>query len=294
MLLFACFLRRRDLYGLAKETRQSGFWLKLKMRLKTVGDIRIAAVIAATGLLIDFGVGQNWGPPDREMFVALPFLVYCLLRLIFWLANTDQRRRAVCALLLVLVGYRVVRTAQRLHQPFAPIYMPLITVNVIGSLVPPVERMREAAGLPVLTFASPDVGGTMLFGENLRVIDLGMLCDRRLARTGYVDAAQYILDQRLPEVIEVHSYWTLLTKVGESQEFYGKYLPVVINRKRYFVRRDVFEKFAPMTMTRSFTPRGHPQPEDDADTGAAVVYPNYGEGDYRINKMYGSYAVFRP
>jgi hypothetical protein len=294
VLLFACFLRRKDLYDTAKRARQSEFWVKLQSHFQPAGDTQIAVVIAVTGLLIDFGVGQNWGPPDRELFVALPFLIYILLRLTFSLANNYERRRAVYVLLLVLVGYRVVRTSQRLQNPYAPVYMPMITVKVISTLVPPVERMRRAAGLQVLTFASPDVGGPMLFGENLHVIDLGMLCDRRLAQTGYISASQYILKERLPEVIEIHSFWTLLAQVGDSQELYREYVPVVIDRKRYFVRRDVFGEFAPMTVTRAFTQSGHPQPEDDADVGAQVVYPDYGEGDYRINKVYGTYAVFRP
>jgi hypothetical protein len=237
---------------------------------------------------LDFAVGQNWGPPDRELFSTLPFLVYVAMRAIWGVARSERNRNIVAVVLVLLVGYRTVRTAQRLASPDAPLYMPLITVNNIAGLAPPVKRIREAAGLPEVTFATPDIGGVALFGDGLRILDLGLLCDRRLAHTGYDGAAKYILEDRRPELMEVHTFWTVLTGV-DGPELYRQYVPVLVDRKRYFVRRDVFSRFAGRMTSRRFLESGHPQAEDDA----ALGYPDYSEADYKVNRTFGSYFAFR-
>jgi hypothetical protein len=293
VLLFACILRWRVIFH--RLAHEPALWLRLRQSFLGSPDLTIAAVIAASGLLLDFAVGQNWGPPDRELYTTTPFLVYILLRITFRVANTWQTRRAVCALLLVLVAYRAVKTAQRLHSPFAPLYMPLITEKTIASLVPPVERIRHAAGLQDLTFAAPDVGGVMLEGDHLRVMDLGLLCDHTMAHDGYAHAPHYIFDTRQPEVIELHSFWTSLNDVGDAPQLYSQYVVMLIDRKRYFVHRDVFAKFATAAVARSFSAVGRALPEDDADLGVELAYPSYlADADSRINEKFGSYYVFRP
>jgi hypothetical protein len=294
VLLFAALCRSRDLFGWTKHIPSLRLSTPLRQTLSGADDLKIAGILVLFGLFLEFGIGENWGPPDREFFSSLPFLIYLFLRLTFRLAGSLSLRRQVCALLFVLIAYRAVRNAQRLDSPFAPLYMPMITVRTIAALVPPVEQIRQDAGLETLTFAAPDVGGVMLYGNHLHVMDLGLLCDRTLAKDGYAIAPHYILDQRRPEVMELHSFWTLLNGVGDAPQLYSQYVVMLIDRKRYFVRRDVFAKFAPLTVTRNFEATGRPQPQDDGDLNVELAYPSYlTDADTAINKHYGSYYVFR-
>ena len=288
VLLLAC--------GLAWISGRSALlkaWSDLREHGRTHHEIHIAIALGAAGLLLDFGVGQNWGPTDRELFAALPFLVYLLLRMTMTIAGSAHRRSILSAVLLALVSYRVVRTWQRMAEPAAPLYMPMITVQRVASLATPVEQIREAANLPELTFATPDVGGVMLFGKHLRVLDLGLLCDRRLSRTGYAGAADYLLTERRPEVFEVHSFWTSLVGVEFAPALYENYVPMVVNDTRYFVRRDVFARFADRTVSRDFTASGIALAGGKSAINAGPTYPDYADVDSRINRKYGTYATFR-
>ncbi|MBT9330239.1 hypothetical protein [Paracidobacterium acidisoli] len=292
VLIYVAVRNRRELWRLLKRMGQlsAPAWLRETF---ADDDVKVAGVLTTAGLLLDFGVGKNWGPPERELYSALPFLIYLLLRLTFRLAGTASLRRQACALLFVLLAYREVRNAQRLASPYAPLYMPMVTVHAIAGLVPPVEQIRTAAGLQDLTFAVPDVGGVMLFGDHLRVMDLGLLCDRTLAQKGYAIAPHYILDVRRPEVIELHSFWTDLTGLEAAPQFYREYVEMIIDQKRFFVRRDVFERFAAETATRSFQANGHPLTVDDVMASGKLSYPDYAAGDLAINRKFGTYAVFR-
>ncbi len=254
-------------------------------------DMQIAAVIAGAGLLLDFAVGANWGPPDRELFSALPFVMYLLLRLAFGLIRDRNTARIVTLLLVALAGCKTARVFARMHQPGAPLYMPRITVANLASVTPAIERIREAAGLSTLTFATPDVGGVMLFGDNLHILDLGLLCDRHLATTGYADAYSYVFAQRKPEVIEVHGWWTVLTGFDHTPLLQQQYGILFLDRKRFFVRRDLLATMAASLETRTFLPDGRPQPEDDTD---ARSYATYEAPDLKINRAFATYAVFAP
>ena len=254
-------------------------------------DLRIATLVAATGLLLDFAVGANWGPPDRELFSTLPFVLYLLLRLAFLLAAQPRAARLLTVILVALAGYKGARILGRMHQPDAPLYMPRITVANLASVTPAIERIRTAAGLPTLTFATPDVGGVMLFGENLHILDLGLLCDRHLAATGYTDVLPYVFMQRRPEVIEIHGWWTTLAGFDRTPLLQQQYGILFLDRKRFFVRRDLLAAIAPSLRARTFLPDGRPQPADDTD---AHSYLRYEAPDLQINRAYATYAVFAP
>lgn len=166
-----------------------------------------------------------------------------------------------------------------------------ITVDTIASLVPPVEEIRSATGNNTLTFATPDVGGVMLFGGNLHVVDLGLLCDRKLARDGYAKAPQYILKERRPDVIEVHGDWTTRTRITDSADLYTEYVPLFRARKRYLVRRELLAGLSRFTTVRTFEADGHPQPEDDSGSD---TYPIYTSEDWRLNRNFKTYFALSP
>ena len=254
-------------------------------------DVQVAAILAGTGLLLDFAVGANWGPPDRELFSTLPFMLYLLLRLAFHLAADSRATRILTLILIALAGYKTARIFARMHNPDAPLYMPRITVAKLASVTPAIERIRTAAGLPTLTYATPDVGGVMLFGDNLHILDLGLLCDRHLANTGLGDAISYVFTERKPDMIEIHGMWTSLSGFDRTPLLQQQYGVVFLDRKRFFVRRDLLAAMAPALETRAFLPDGQPQPEDDTD---AHSYLRYEGPDLQINRAYVTYAVFAP
>ncbi|MGC1299381.1 MAG: hypothetical protein WA869_30515 [Alloacidobacterium sp.] len=300
VVLYAAFVRRQYLYAALKRIHTADFWERLGHAISRADDLKVALLLAAVGVCLSLAIGYNWGPPNREIYVALPFLIYLILRLTFRLLNTRLWQRQAAILLLIPIVYLTVHNIAILNSRYAPLYQPLMTVQNVASLVPPVEQIRRAAGLQELTIATPDVGGVMLFGEQLRVIDLGLLCDRRLAQQGYAIAPRYILEERTPEIIGIHQQWTELTGLEKIPDFYRNYRVMILDRQRFFVRRDVFDRIASQTVTRSFGRNGHPLPEDDLVPSGETIYPGfysytypgfYSSGDYKINASFGTYAT---
>jgi hypothetical protein len=65
------------------------------------------------------------------------------------------------------------------------------------------DRLRQLLGKDTIIFATPDVGGLSLCCERIRVVDLGLLASRRLAKEGY-GAMPVVLAEEKPDLIEVH------------------------------------------------------------------------------------------
>jgi hypothetical protein len=106
-----------------------------------------------------------------------------------------------------------------------------------------VDKLRQFLGKDVIVFLTPDVGGLGLCCSHIKVLDLGLLTNRRMAREGY-GALAAVLREEKPEVIEIHRGWARLTKLYDLPEFTANYRPALIDDTRLFVRNDVFASLA--------------------------------------------------
>jgi hypothetical protein len=103
-----------------------------------------------------------------------------------------------------------------------------------------VEWLASLLELPTIGLVTPDAGGVGLCCRHLRIIDIGLLTNRRLAKEGYA-AMPAVLAER-PDVIEVKAIWTRVSQIQKLPAFAENYRPAIINDKRFFLRKDHAER----------------------------------------------------
>jgi hypothetical protein len=170
----------------------------------------------------------------------------------------------------------------------APIYMPRTTVSRFETVASVLSDIESASHHSHLVYAGPDMGAVMLFTHGVQVIDLGLLCDPFLARTRYTAINSYVLQQRQPDVIEVHENWTKLANLEAYPLFLRRYRPVYVHGIRTFLDRNLIESIDPSRLReKSFQPDGRPD-NREAQQNSLLKYTN---DDFRLNKDFGSYLV---
>jgi hypothetical protein len=99
-------------------------------------------------------------------------------------------------------------------------------------------RFAAAAALQAPTILSPDLGGLALCCDEFRIVDLGMLSNRKLARQGHAALAE-VLEAESPELIEAHWQWASLGGLYELPAFRARYVPAFAGGTKLWLRRDV-------------------------------------------------------
>jgi len=99
------------------------------------------------------------------------------------------------------------------------------------------DRIRQSLRLREVAVLTPDVGGLALCCEQIRVLDYGLLTSASLARTGYAGMAAYLQQER-PDVAITHSFWSEDARIYELKPFTDHYVPVVVDAKLFWLRRE--------------------------------------------------------
>jgi hypothetical protein len=100
-----------------------------------------------------------------------------------------------------------------------------------------VEDLRRRLELPRIVFMTPDIGGVALCCDRLRIVDLGMFANRRLAHSGYAAAAEVLASER-PDVVEAHEVWVKSSGLLSLPAFEAGYTPLMAGRTRLYLRND--------------------------------------------------------
>jgi len=85
-----------------------------------------------------------------------------------------------------------------------------------------------ALGVQQGSLLTPDMGGALWYSK-LKVYDLGMLCDRTIARTLRKDQQafyDYVFETVKPTFIHVHGGWTFLAALDDDPRFRRDYIPI--------------------------------------------------------------------
>lgn len=179
-------------------------------------------------------VGREWGYPGRMIF-ALNVLGLSGLILATARSSPPALRAGVFLACAVLVG----RDAWRFDHA-AP-NGDIITVrNYRASNAEPLTRLAAAANRSGLIIATPDVGGTSLFGPTHTIVDTGLLSNRRLAKLGYGALAEEVFGDRVADVIDTHTVFTRVSGIREGrplQALLDHYVPVSLDGKVFYVHR---------------------------------------------------------
>jgi hypothetical protein len=271
----------------------SSLFQTLRQSLRDSWQFRFSFLYVLFSLILSTAIGTNWGPEFRSFYSAWPLLFgLCLLPI-----TVILRGRALLVATAVLCLFSLLRMSVRIHDmnsKFAPIYMPGNTVASIESINSVIAEIQQASHQKSLLFAGPDMGGILLYSNGVRVIDLGLLCDTVLARQGYGIVDSYVLQQRQPNLIEVHLFWTELTDVHHSLLFHSRYRPVYSHGKRIFLSRPLIASIDPGRLTeKPFTPTGYPQDADLPPLTTPFGEARYSKPDYILNKDFGTYLALK-
>jgi hypothetical protein len=248
--------------------------------------IRISLLMVLCALIFNIAAGENTGPELRLFYVAIP----CLFVLVFhWMHAVTERwwlvlRFGVLAGVLSIVGLTAYMTVQwHLRKESAPVYMPRVTVGNVASIVPALDQIRSLSKTPVLSVASPDMGGLLLYSVDLRVIDLGFLCNQYLGRHGRDQIAAYVFDVERPDVIKVHGKWSW--GFPNAVQLYRDYVPLYVSGFRFFIRKELLERVDPSAL------RSERFAEDGTRQGAIRDTSGDSDLDYEMNRKFKSYYV---
>jgi hypothetical protein len=266
---------------------------RLKHAFRESWELRFMGLFLVFSFVLSTAIGPNWGPEFRSFYPAWPFLIALLLLPV--LPNLTPRALgwvtvAVCLFTVLRMAARI----QPLRSEKAPLYMPRITVDRVGVAVPILAELQQLTGQPVLNYAAPDMGAVMLYGNNVHVIDLGLLCDRVLAHQGFAAVRSYVLQQRQPDVIEVHEIFTETTKFASYPEFPEQYRPVYIQGIRFFLNKRILSGIpSDRLVERVFLPDGSPGAEEkDMFRRSDAPYP-YSPIDNKLNQSFHTYLVLQ-
>ncbi|HEU4634773.1 MAG TPA: hypothetical protein VFS41_01240 [Edaphobacter sp.] len=264
---------------------------EISTAMQSSWHLRFLLAFVLFSLILSTAIGPNWGPEFRSFYSAWPFLIALLLLPVF--SNLAPRALTwiTLALCLLTVG-RMQARIQPLRSEKAPVYMPNITVDRVGVAAPILTELQQITGTPVLTYAAADMGAVMLFTNNVHVVDLGLLCDRTLAHQGFSAVQPYVLQQRRPDVIEIHEVFTEVTKLDSYPEFLQNYRPVYIHGIRFFLRRSLLDRIPTSRLSeRAFLEDGSPQPSEAQAFILSKAPYRYIPADKMLNRHFANYLV---
>jgi hypothetical protein len=259
---------------------------RLRQSLRSSWQLRFTVLFVLFSLILSTVIGTNWGPEYRSFYSGWPFL-FCLFLLPITYSFRSRALPWITACICFFALARMSVRINELHSKNAPIYMPEATVAKVARTDDLLMQIKSAAHRNTLLFAGPDMGGIILYAYGIQVIDLGLLCDPVLARQRYAAIDSYVLEQRQPDVIEVHQLWTTLTNFHNSPLFRSRYRPVYVDGKRLFLSRTLIADIDPSRLTgKSFNATGHSN-----DPTITQFDSDYRAVDFALNKDFGTYLI---
>ncbi len=233
---------------------------------------RLASWDFKVWLILSFGVfsalsGVNWGYEGRMCLACLPLLVWVVVERIdagqAWGGRSMGPKLLIWALVATLLVNASVVAGLAKTLVRGGFYQGLLPSVLSDKLAQKIERargeswrgelgttpqnyrvtgeaadrVRQSLGLPVVAVMTPDVGGLGLCCDKIRVLDSGLLTSASLARTGYAGLAAY-MEAEKPDLLVTHSFWTTSANLYEQKPFVDHYVPVVVDRNLFWLRRE--------------------------------------------------------
>jgi len=227
------------LVGLAV-ARARGFDVMALLRPRRLPLSILAAPILGA-VVMGALIGRHWGYLGRMPYFAFPFMLV-LQALVFagWVAaKAGTLRRAVAVGTFVACG-----GVSMIAFPSGALGAALhggsfgVTPHTYAESGQIFRRVAAAADAPGLAILTPDVGGLALCCEEMRIVDLGLLSNRRLAHQGPAALAE-VLETESPDIVEAHWEWASTGKLYDLPYFRSHYLPAFAGRTKFWLRRDV-------------------------------------------------------
>jgi hypothetical protein len=102
-----------------------------------------------------------------------------------------------------------------------------------------IDHVRQLLHREEISALFADVGAASLCCQKIQVLDLGLLANRDLAKSGWSGFSDY-LERRRPDLIQTHGVWSQESRIYEDDYFRKNYTPVVAMSSLFFLRNDNF------------------------------------------------------
>ncbi len=191
----------------------------------------IGVIISATIYLL---LPYDWMPGFRFatafVFLFNIFIITACEGLVAQSTQKKQSQRVYLQLVLCLCIYTVILSAFR-TMDFKS-HKPIPITEVLDTS----ERFEEYAkklGIPEPSILIADVGG-FLYRDNIRVYDLGMLCNKTIAKSLGEGISSpdldrfhdYVFDDNRPSFIATRAYHSWIAKLDNDTRFRDYYIPI--------------------------------------------------------------------
>jgi hypothetical protein len=188
--------------------------------------------------------GRNWGYLGRMQFFAIPFMLLLIVQTAEWLAMSSpvgQSAFVGCIVGLTLcsstLGAPIEQWRARWTHSFS------VAPASYRETALAVEKVRTTLGAGSIAFLTGDIGGVGLCCPAIRVVDIALLSNQKLAREGYGALADVIGTEQ-PEIIEAHGLWASVSHLYQLDSFRTAYRPAIIDHTRFYLRNDVADRLA--------------------------------------------------
>lgn len=176
-------------------------------------------------------IGRDWGYVGRMIVPMLPFLIIAVAALC---RSALSKKTRFLPLLGGMVAWQVC------FWFFVALYgsKPTVSIEDARGYALGANAIRGALHKQRLTVMLPDVGGSSLYGEQLRILDSALLSNPELAKRGWSYFSEYF-QKTMPDIFETHSIWANYQNAYDS-DLLNDYSLVGANGKRFFVRNDLY------------------------------------------------------
>ncbi|MGD0837620.1 MAG: hypothetical protein ABSB49_13340 [Polyangia bacterium] len=219
---------------------RSGFDLTRVLRTQRKAFLLLSSPVLGV-VLVGGMVGKHWGYDGRMPYFAFP-LMLLLFSLTFspWVNIKKSKLRIAIAVGACACPLRVSMDSFPSGEMSAALHGGSFGVSphTYAETARVFRRFARAADLQHPTVLTPDDGGLALCCDELRVVDLALLSNSRLAHRGYT-ALSDVLASESPEMIETHKEWSSSGKLYELPYFRARYLPAFAGGTKLWIRRDV-------------------------------------------------------
>ncbi|MCX6154324.1 MAG: hypothetical protein NT007_09195 [Candidatus Kapabacteria bacterium] len=191
-----------------------------------------STLLIICGIIFNLIIGNNFGPPDRMFYPVIPFIIIFIYSSLGSNFLKITKNRIILGLIFIIfVSYNIysVQTKQA------------ISVMKVKEINEGIEQIQKLSAKQKITYAGPDMGGIMLFGNNLRIIDIAGLCNKFIAKNGYKDFDKYIFDIEKPDIIEIHEGWTSLSGIKNSERLYLNYSLYIFKGFALFIKNEIIQ-----------------------------------------------------
>ena len=199
-------------------------------------------------LVFIFAFGSNYFAPLGRMGAAATLALIVVAAMAIPVPKSEPSRRmprsgyAVIASVLVVAGL--------LSQDLAWIYMARLSTDpklAFNSTVAyrkngeAMDHVRELLQQPSISVLLADVGAPSLCCERLEVLDLGLLANTELSKSGWGGFAGYLREKQ-PDLIQTHGVWSQESGIYDNADFVQNYTPVVVLDSLFYLRNDHFDR----------------------------------------------------